>query len=320
MNGAPPKTMDTMVAYEGFANDPAFFQTGHIEVFYFTREYGIARWEVWRPLSQNPVQTKNCAISGPRTLEGNSFVVTQCADWSKVATASTPIIPVVPLPNINLLQHAPFDKGGGYLSASDTKPYLWHRVGMSSAGYLINWGLAYSTSTRDIVNSPIGVAYLKVNCGSGNHHVCPGSSVQMIYQDIPISAFISGQSYGYGIQGRINPLFTKDLTGTIQITLQELDANNTVLWQDGTQGTLTADNGPDQTPQQPLSVYLSSGFIDKVVQIPILPAAVKIRYSFTPLSWQEFQLLDAWFAPYPSPTGTLAPVSVAPSDRSLKEA
>jgi len=31
---------------------PGFKQHGHLEVFYFTKEYGITRWEVWTPIDQ----------------------------------------------------------------------------------------------------------------------------------------------------------------------------------------------------------------------------------------------------------------------------
>ena len=62
-NGSPkiPKIMQTVISNHGFPSDPMklpnFLLNGHLEVFYFTREYGITRWEVWTPIQQSPKKT-----------------------------------------------------------------------------------------------------------------------------------------------------------------------------------------------------------------------------------------------------------------------
>ncbi|HUO56126.1 MAG TPA: hypothetical protein VMU27_01685, partial [Candidatus Paceibacterota bacterium] len=320
--GTPTKTMDAMVSYAGYASTTAFQQHGHIEVFYFTKEYGIARWEVWRPLGQvvngttiTPASaTKSCVVPPTVTHDGQTFVITECVDWSDVRTDSSPALPVVPLPNLNLLAHAHFDDGGGYKSSTDTSLLLWHREGTSPAGHLINWSLFNSTSTPPDPLSPSlmvdalyagpGVRYLGTNCGSGTDLQCGGTS-ENIYQDIPISSITSNQTYGYGLQARLKP-GSNPAIGTLEVMLQEMDASGNVLWQDAFKATVTPDNGPDQAnpsstdPRQPHSVYLSSGFIYKIVQIPVLSGATKIRFAFSPLTPQGFQILDAWFAPQPA--------------------
>jgi len=305
--GQSKKTMDAMISYQGFQPNVTFKagDNNHLEVFYFTKEYGITRWEVWRPTTQNPVIVKNCGAP-TQTMNGVQFVVVDCADWSSVTPASSAALPVWPLPNINVIAHAHFDDGGGYYPDFDTTPYLWHRTGPGPAGNVVNWALRNSTSPRDqgsaIGQQLKGVRYLVTSCGAGSGQEC-SYPPENIYQDVPISSFTSNHSftsnqvYGYGLQARTEPGMG---VGTLQVTLQQLDAKGDVLWQDGYQATVTSDNGPDQSTQQPGSVYLSSAFIYKTVQIPVLPRAVRMRFAFAPVTPQTFDILDAWFAPWPA--------------------
>ena len=304
LNGGPVKSMDTMVTIHGYEPNANFQSGGHIEVFYFTREYGLTRWEVWTPSAQNPVpDTNSCAgIKNPISYQGKSFIVTDCHDNSDVAIASSPYLPVLPVPNMNMLKHANFDNSGGYTPISDPTLGLWHRAGSSPAGNIINWSLLYSTATQDKGYGGVGVKFLETNCGAGSNGLCGFNMSPPVYQEIfeelPISSFVTGQYYSYGISARVNPSSGTNAQGTIMIGIQQLDANNNYLWGDSIVRTIGVDNGSFPSAAESNSVFLASGFYYNRVQMPIRPGAVKVRFFFSPLSPQNFDIVDGWLAPW----------------------
>jgi hypothetical protein len=288
--GNDVKTMDALVSFHGFQPGDAFLQHGAMEVFYFTKEYGVTRWEVWRPVQQNPVKTTRCNLPTTQTYQGVTFVATDCRDWSHVTPVASSKIPLWPLPNLNLLLHAHFDDQGGYGSDSSNQFGLWYRGGDSGEGSIINLSLRNSTAARDTVYSSAGVRYLATNCGGS----CTGPAVQEIYQEIPIIKITSGKTYGYGVSAR-----SEKGTGMLQVTVQQLDSDNVVLWQDKVYGLVAEDNAPLLEPNDdPESVYLSSVFISKLVSIPIQSGATKVRFYITPITPQTFDILGAWFGPW----------------------
>lgn len=295
INGTPTKTMDTLVSYDG--------NEGHVEVFYFTREYGMTRWEAYQPVSQGyAADTNDCSGPATMTYKGVNFTRVACVDPLKIIAPASAVGPVWPVEDINLLQHSHFDTAGdGDWTAGDLVG-IWYRGGKSKEGNLINWTWGNSRATSDLRESTTGPSYIGTNCGG----TCTGQYVQELYQEIPINKFISNGMYAYGADVR-----TEGGQGTMMITLQEIDkTNNKVLWQDSFQDTVVKDNGPDQDPDQPNSVYLSSKFISKTVQIPIISGATVMRYYFTPLtSAVTFDILDGWIAPWPqgnpTPYGSL---------------
>ena len=292
--GKPTKTTDTMESIHGFepSDIAGFKQHGHLEVFYFTKEYGITRWEVWTPTDQSPTKTADCVEPNTVSYQGVNFVVSSCRDWSTVTPATSAVIPVWPIPNLNLLKYAHFD--GGF-DDSTTNLQLWHRFGKSPAGNLINWSLLNSTVASDKRYNAAGVRYLATNCGAGADSQCGSSGSQAIYQDMPISMFSKNATYGYGVNIR-----TVSGTGAFQAAIQEIDGSGKVLWQDVAQDTnITSDNGPDQQADQSQSVFLSSKFVFHVVQVPVLPGAIKIRFLMIPITAHTFDVLNAWLAPWP---------------------
>src|SRR5438045_3510739 len=62
------RSMDTLISYHGFQSSLNFLFRGNLEVFYFTREYGMTRWEVWTTISQNPKPTSECTTPATQTL------------------------------------------------------------------------------------------------------------------------------------------------------------------------------------------------------------------------------------------------------------
>ena len=292
VNGNPIKTMDAMVSYHGFVSGK---NSGHMEIFWFTRQYGRTMWQAWIPASLNPTKTTNCIVPDTINFQGIDFVVADCRDWSNVKPATTALIPEWPLPPANLLQHSHFDDGGGY--SADDQPGLWHRGGKSAEGNIINWGLKNSTSERDTKYGKVGVRYLAINCGG----TCAGTREE-IFQEVPIDQIAADGTYLYGIDAR-----SEGGKGILQVTLQELDENNRVLWQESVQGTVSPDNREGRTDAVD-SVYLTSAFIHKVTAIPVQPGAVKIRFIITPLSPQTFDIIDSWLNRFPAMSGPLGGV------------
>jgi hypothetical protein len=100
IGGTPVKTIDAIRSIHGYVNRPVFFARGHLEVFYFTRLYGLTRWEVWAPttslasdpLLQRRLQIANAAcIGATRTVyEGTPFVRTDCRDWTAIQVPASP--------------------------------------------------------------------------------------------------------------------------------------------------------------------------------------------------------------------------------------
>lgn len=73
----------------------AHFAPGHasVESNYFTREYGVTRWEAWRQGTgkTSEVVRLQCPM-GPHeiTLHGKQFYMADCHDWSVIMPLSTP--------------------------------------------------------------------------------------------------------------------------------------------------------------------------------------------------------------------------------------
>jgi hypothetical protein len=111
LGGALTKPMDAMVSHHGFRDGKAFLANGHMEVFYFTEQYGLTRWEVWTPIAQGGAPSSDCAGTGPFDYRGMRFIVRYCHDWSRLMPAVPPQPVVWPLPLSNLLAHFHFGEG-----------------------------------------------------------------------------------------------------------------------------------------------------------------------------------------------------------------
>ncbi|MGO9006967.1 MAG: hypothetical protein ACLQIQ_13885 [Beijerinckiaceae bacterium] len=294
VKGNPIKLMDAMIAYHGLTPGN---KSAHLEIFWFTEQYGLTMWQSWIPLQSggSPKPTANCVVPDTVQLQGVEFVVADCRDWSNVKLATTAVIPQWPLPPANLLQHSHFDDGGGYLPNSDSRFGLWHRGGNSGEGQIVNWSLNNSKAARDKRFGP-GVRYLATNCAG----TCTGASVQEIYQEISIDQIANNATYLFGIDAR-----SESENGTLQVTLQEIDGEGRVMWQDSVQGTVSPDNRAGKQAVAEDSVYLTAAFIHKLTTIPVKPGATRIRFYITPITSQTFDIVDAWLNRFPAMNGSL---------------
>lgn len=296
VHGNPVKTMDTVISYHGFQSSLGFLSTGHLEVFYFTREYGLTRWEVWTPVQQNPPQTSECVTPSRQIYQLVTFVVQGCHDWSNVTMAAAADIPVWPIPNVNLLQKPHFD---------GTITPIWTAAVSSLGGKPIYWKVANSTAARDTQASKAGVRYLVTNCES-DRQCSPSAFAEAIYQDVPASKFVNGATYGFGVNVRTE---TGQGSGTIMVGIEQIDANGVVLaTPDPAAGTaVTATVAPDngtpglESQGEASSVYLSSASVYAKTTLNLAANAAKIRFLISPQTPQTFDVLSAWLAPWPVP-------------------
>lgn len=290
--GSTIKTMDAMIVVHGYNSSSQFLSNGHLEVFYFTQQYGVTRWEVWKPAAQTPTQTTS-VCNGAKTYNryGIDFVVTDCRDWSNVTLLSTPAPPAVwPVPDLNLLSN--FHFGNGVDS--------WGRWGNSAEGNIINWSLLNSTLALDSKYSQTGagVRYLAINCAG----TC--TNRQIIYQDVPISARTPSGHYTVAVTAR-----TEGGQGTLELALSQIDGSGNYITHD-THSASVLSSYPAWTADP--SVMLHSGFLSATVKVQISPSAAYLRFALMPQTANTFDILEAWLmhTPYAPITSTYADIGL----------
>lgn len=278
--GNPLKTMDALVVTH---------ISGNIERFYFTREYGLTRWEAWNSVAPNPAPTSYCNVPSSIIVKGLTYYFADCRDWSLTQPLSISKVQPWPLVNANLLQYAHFN--GGFADGNQTKG-LWHRF-YPATGPVMNWSALVSTSGGDNRYGS-GTAYLAINCGAAT---CPSPGTQAVYQDIPISRVCSGCTYLYGVNAR-----RQADNGDLQIALQVV-YNGSVVWQDVTGKTLKPDNGSGGYNEAD-SVVRSSAFVSNVVTLPSLAgmsdANAFVRFLILPTTPNNFNVVDAYVNRFPA--------------------
>lgn len=281
MFGNPVKTMNAlMVTHIG----------GNIERFYFTREYGLTRWEAWNQVAPSPAPAPHC--SGPQsiTVKGKPYYYAACRDWSATTPLQISNVQPWPLVNANLLQYPHFNPGG-FVDTSQVQGY-WHRL-YPAAGPILNWSGLVSASGGDNLYSS-GTAYVAINCGASP---CPAPGTQAMYQDIPIEKLCSQCSYLYGVNAR-----RQAGDGDLYVALQVVD-NGAVVWQDVVSKGLKPDNGFGGYAQAD-SVVRSSAFVSNVVTLPSLAGMTSpnafVRFLILPGTPGNFNIVDAYVNPVPT--------------------
>jgi len=278
MNSNPSKTMDAIISYHGFKS-----ATSTLEVFYFTREYGMTRWEVWTPTASNPTATPTpeCVVPATQVYNGVTYVVTNCHDWSIVDSPATSV-PVWPIPNINILSNPHF--------ISTISP--WKKLGRISATN------ALSQSFRDTLSGGVGVGYLKLSCAPH----CANDFSAALYQDVPAAEFVNSGSYAFGISVRTDPnQCPSPCLNPIKVSIQQLNARGRPIPSDTTSVTapVASDNGtPDPSDEEANSAYLSTAFVSGAMVKD--PNAATVRLLISPQSAQTFDVLNAWLAAWPA--------------------
>jgi len=279
------------VSYHGYQASLNFVFSGHMEVFYFTREYGMTRWEVWTPTQQAPAKTTECVVPNTQIYNGITFIVSACHDWSKIngPLPTSAEVPVWPVPNVNLLKNPHF--------IATTSP--WTATTSIAASSQVSTAPAGVSFWRDSLFAKPGVGYLRLSCGVE----CTQDYSVALYQDLPASQFKPSGSYAFGVSARTQPDSAQcpaPCQGTIGVGIEQLDAAGNILSATTTQQTISSDNGtPDPATGEADSVYLSTAFLSGAITVN--PNASKIRFLISPQSAQNFDVLNAWLAAWPHP-------------------
>jgi hypothetical protein len=326
IGGAPSKSLDTIIATMGLrtSKDPKimadWMSYGHLEVFYFTKLYGLTRWESWipeeqfahdgrEPAAQTQERATNVAkVCSPgvgtassyklangqpalrytMTYQGHSFTMKDCRDWTNIQVENPPIQPPVwPVSGLNLLKNFHFN--GPTLNPLPN----WDTSHLSHAELKVS--KAKDDTTHDTPTPLKGIAYLRLGCRSG-------CNAELIHQDIPVSSATPSGSYVLGVVAR-----TEAGTGSLKVTLAQMDGNGADLSKTG----FTAHNlSPDKTSCDNAgqhcrtyafdpnantgSIGLSTDFVSETLPITIDPRARKLRFEIAPESANDFDIVSAW--------------------------
>jgi hypothetical protein len=285
IGGNPIKTLDAIRVVHGLQQTAAFAAQGHLEVFYFTKLYGITRWEVWvadqgidspdSALQKSIARAAQVCGGSPHVVyQGQNFTRTACRDWSAVTPARAPEPPTPwPIPDMNLLLNFHF--------GSDLENWIW--TGSSADGSQINPALKNSLAPRDasfVQRNGKGVRYLAVNCSG------PCAPDEYLYQDVPVSSLTSSGMYTFGVVAR-----SEGSPGTLQIELQQIDGGGNAL---DTKAFDAAVDPRNQRFSGDDSVLLSSGFFSTTTSLTIDSRTRALRFIVSPKTRQIFDILDAW--------------------------
>jgi hypothetical protein len=274
------KAMDTIQSIEGFTKDIAS-KGGHLEVFYFTKAYGLSRWESWFP-EKNKASNSGCTASADSTLDANgidsmeyqglTFYRNNCSDYTYTDTSKGTSLLVWSVPALNFLRNFHFSNGTGI-----TPLTYWNTSSTLSVTPKI------STTKADI-----GVRYVSIqsSCSSSS---C--SEVPALSQDIPVKAVagrlaLVNDAYAYGVTAR-----AEKGTGTLSVTLSQVDASGKVL---STNSYDAVVGEKDSVLGADTSITYSATFATSLALITILPQTTNLHFSITPKDTNVYDVVEAW--------------------------
>lgn len=283
IGGNPVKRLDAIRSIHGFSTNPQFLAHGHLEVFYFTKLYGVTRWEVWTPrervdaddqLRQRAEEVAmRCKGTDDVGYEGQQFVVTACRDWSAVTVSTSPSAPTAwPVPDLNLLRNFHFGDGFSGWKYSGSNP---GDIAMS---------LKNSTAARDtrfVQPGGQGVRYVALTC----LEKC--STANIFYQDVPMTANITSGTYTFGATAR----FEGNGTGALEFILSQLDSSGNVLSEKSFVANVKPSNGHFMDTD---SIVLSSSFESLTAPVRIGQATKVLRFGISPSTIGIFDIVDTW--------------------------
>ena len=280
----PKKVMDTIISVHGFQDNPNFLQHGHIEVFYFTQQYGLTRWESWTPVQHGAsINPNNCGVQEPFSYRGVVFVVSDCQDYSRVVPARPTDEEVWPLPQANLLTDSHFTE------VRPAGPGSGWKVSGSRPESTPNWRLFNSRAKDDTLFRPEGVRTVALDCRGR-----PGCGA--LFQDVP-AAMVPPGLYLIGASVRTAP----GTRGNFRVALQALDASGKILWVDWFELPIESYNGSHPGMEdEAVSVYRSTAFPHKIVRVAAVPGAATFRLTLTAAGDAEYHVTEGWFNRWPA--------------------
>jgi hypothetical protein len=329
IGGVPRRSLETVVTTMGLRQSPdpkitsAWMGNGHLEVFYFTKLYGLTRWEFWVPDSQftnggrepaSQTQQRAAGVSGrclplqpqksasftpaggtsagtrfTMSYQGTGFTMTDCRDWTNIVVQNPPIQPPAwPVSALNLLRNFHFSKGSVQSLAGWNTELLKHASMQLSA--------TKDDTTKDTATPLHGVVYMRFGCSSG----C--GDKETLFQDLPVEANAPHTAlYTLGAVAR-----SEAGSGKLEIELAQLGADHGVLSKTEFTADLTSqETGCDNHGEHCKtfsydraaatgSVILSSNFVNRTFPVTLAPGARILRFSLTPRSKTDLDVVSAW--------------------------
>ncbi len=284
VNGSPVKRLDALQSIHGTPERPAFLARGHLEVFYFTRLYGLTRWETWRPIQQivdwgRQAEHVRTVCGGPHdmTYRGVALIMTACRDWSAVTIAATPRPPPPwPIPDLNLLRNFSFAAGirGWAVSGGDGAPPL------GGASRIANSRLPRDTTYVQLGGS--GLRFLAIDCAQKCLSL---SQTVMLPAGFPASRLVFAAT-----------IRSEEAPGSVRLTLAQLDKTGKMLGESAVTALVAPGNDRFTGSESEL---LSSTFVIGPRPVAINPRTRAVRFAISPVSPGTFDITDAWLMPSP---------------------
>jgi hypothetical protein len=288
INGSPVKRLDALRSIHGTPARPVFLARGHLEVFYFTKLYGLTRWETWRPsqqIAQNEERGRQAdrarqVCGGPyeMTYRGVLLVMSACRDWSAVTIAAVPQPPPPwPIPDLNLLRNFSFADGTSGWTVSGPAGAVLPAAAVA---------ITNSRRPRDIrfvQPGGSGVRYVVIDCSQK----CPSLSQTVA---LPLSPPISFLVYAATIRSENAP-------GTVRLTLAQLDNTGRELTENSVAARVAPGNDRFTGSE---SLLLSSTFALSPQPVAVDTWARTVRFTISPASTGRFDITDAWLLPSPA--------------------
>ncbi len=325
----PRRSLETIVTTMGLrqSSDPKIVSTwmanGHLEVFYFTKLYGLTRWEFWvadsqftnggrepaaqtqqraagvsgrclplqteTPVSFTPAGGSSAATRFTMSYQGTGFTMTDCRDWTNIVVQNPPAQPPAwPVTALNLLHNFHFTEGSMEKLAGWNTGLAKHASVQLSA--------TKDDTTKDTPTPLRGVVYLRFGCSNG----CGDN--ETLFQDLPVEATTPHTAlYTLGAIAR-----SEAGSGKLEIELTQLGADHGVLSKTAFTADLAAQEmGCDSHGQHCRtysydragatgSIVLSSTFVNKSFPVTLAPGARILRFSLTPRSKTDLDVVSAW--------------------------
>jgi hypothetical protein len=325
----PRRSMEALVTTMGLrqSTDPKITSTwmgyGHLEVFYFTKLYGLTRWEFWVPDSQFtnggresasqtqqraagvggrclPLQTQGSASFTPvgsttpakrftMSYQGTAYTMTDCRDWTNIVVQNPAApAPVWPVAALNLLHNFHFTNGTISNLTSWNTGLVKHASVQLSA--------TKDDTTKDTPTPLHGIVYMRFACSGG----CADN--ESLFQDIPVTASTPHTAlYTLGAVAR-----SEASNGKLEIELAQLGADHGVLSKtEFTADLASQEVGCDYRGEHCKtygydragatgSVVLSSNFVNRTFPVTLAPGVRLLRFSLTPRSKTDLDVVSAW--------------------------
>jgi len=198
------KKMNSIVVWHYGDEDPTKATT--LEVFYFTREYGQARWEGWNTIG--PVETTSgCNGTHDNVFFGQHMYMTDCHDWTNTIELPVAINPLTNpmghdfILSKNLLVVGDF--AGGSIGP-------WNRTSPNTT----DWSIQKDSTTN---NYHLDFACWRRRAGEN------GCLLNSIYQDVDVSALYGVKTLRYGA------ILKAAKPARATIALHMIDSSNAVV-------------------------------------------------------------------------------------------